>query len=255
LTPDQLATSLLQELGINRPEALDLEFVANSLGVSVKYRPLTSCEAKIVGTMEKAIVSIREDRPRPRQRFSIGHELGHWVFHRGQNFSCQQGDIEGLSDENRAAERVADQFSAELLMPHYLFDDLAKSCDQPTLKHIWATADIFQTSEMSTAIRMTQLGHYPMMVIYYTPEGRRWFNRSSILPSDYVPPRQMDPESHAYRLMHSEDEDHVLPEQIDSSIWLRSKQSAGIQLHEEAIRIMDGVMVILTFNPRAKAFN
>ncbi len=38
---------LLRSLGIERPEEIDLEAVAWSVGAKVKYRPLKSCEARI----------------------------------------------------------------------------------------------------------------------------------------------------------------------------------------------------------------
>jgi hypothetical protein len=58
----------------------------------------------------------------PRRRFTIGHELGHWVLHQqGQTtIFCRHGQIEE-SDEDRPPldpiEEEANQFAAALLMP------------------------------------------------------------------------------------------------------------------------------------------
>jgi hypothetical protein len=69
-----------------------------------------------------ATEALHEDRPIRRQRFTIAHELGHWVCH------CLEGKAPHLQpsycrpvDMTTAAERVlereANVFAAELLMP------------------------------------------------------------------------------------------------------------------------------------------
>ena len=41
--------------------------------------PLTGCEANIIGRGDKAIITINSKSIPGRQRFSAGHELGHWM--------------------------------------------------------------------------------------------------------------------------------------------------------------------------------
>jgi hypothetical protein len=78
----------------------------------------------------------------PRRRFTIGHELGHWVMHRSvgqQSLFCRRTTI----DESGARARVvrdieeeASAFAAELLTPRWLLvrehsrvgGDLAELC-------------------------------------------------------------------------------------------------------------------------------
>jgi len=84
----------------------------------------------------------------PRRRFTIGHELGHWVLHRTgqQTLFCRAGNVDpgdpALAELPRPessrppAEEEADGFSAALLMPMSLIerhredcrDDLAELC-------------------------------------------------------------------------------------------------------------------------------
>jgi hypothetical protein len=58
----------------------------------------------------------------PRRRFTIGHELGHWVLHQQGETTifCRHGQIEE-NDEDRPPldpiEEEANQFAAALLMP------------------------------------------------------------------------------------------------------------------------------------------
>ncbi len=61
----------------------------------------------------------RADDAPERRRFTIAHELGHWICQyragRPAPFYCRPGGVAAAAD--RAAEREANVFAAELLMP------------------------------------------------------------------------------------------------------------------------------------------
>lgn len=79
---DRFAEQLIAELGICKPADIDLDAIALVQGVTVKYEPLEGCEALIVGHGERAIVTVNKKSMPERQRFSLGHELGHWTHHK-----------------------------------------------------------------------------------------------------------------------------------------------------------------------------
>src|SRR3954468_17361569 len=60
----------------------------------------------------------------PRRRFTIGHELGHWVMHRDgqQALFCRRTAVdEQPAEPARDIEEEASAFAAALLMPQWLF--------------------------------------------------------------------------------------------------------------------------------------
>ena len=60
----------------------------------------------------------------PRRRFTIGHELGHWVMHRDgqQALFCRRTSVdEEAAPPGRDIEEEASAFAAALLMPQWLF--------------------------------------------------------------------------------------------------------------------------------------
>jgi uncharacterized protein DUF955 len=92
----------------------------------------------------------------PRRRFTIGHELGHWVMHRtGQEaLFCRRTSVdEQAAPPARDIEEEASAFAAALLMPQWLFvrehtrcaGDLAELCRA------------FGTSETATQRRVAAL--------------------------------------------------------------------------------------------------
>jgi hypothetical protein len=60
----------------------------------------------------------------PRRRFTIGHELGHWVMHRSgqQALFCRRTTVDESGERPaRDIEEEASAFAAALLMPQWLF--------------------------------------------------------------------------------------------------------------------------------------
>src|SRR6185369_4279430 len=83
--------AILQELGITEPDEIDIEAVAHYCRATIQYKPLEGCQARIIGYGDRAIIAVSNSEQRPRQRFSAGHELGHWMRdHNSISFSCTE---------------------------------------------------------------------------------------------------------------------------------------------------------------------
>ena len=68
----------------------------------------------------------------PRRRFTIGHELGHWVMHRTgqQSLFCRRTTVdEAPAPESHDIEEEASAFAAALLMPRWLVGAGARRCN------------------------------------------------------------------------------------------------------------------------------
>ena len=92
-----------------------------------------------------------------RVRFTIAHELGHYLLHRKgaarRGISCSVRDVSGGHPGQKAIEREADEFAAWLLMP---FDDLRRQVppdSRPDLHRLSEVADRYGTSLLSTCLR------------------------------------------------------------------------------------------------------
>ena len=107
MTPGERAEARIADLGVSDPRDLDVEAISLDAGMEVTYQPLSGCEATLVGYTDKAIATIRPSHIRGRERFSIGHELGHWDLHRGQSFRCRVDDADQNILSDRALEKQA----------------------------------------------------------------------------------------------------------------------------------------------------
>ena len=93
------------------------------LGLRIEEADLGDCSGILIPSERLIRVNASEamsgDTPTRRIRFTIAHELGHWICHaRGFEDAptyCRSQDL--AEDADRALEREANVFGAELLMP------------------------------------------------------------------------------------------------------------------------------------------
>lgn len=114
--------------GFRRRVPVDVELLAQSLGIEVSYMNL---DADTSGILEKKKdgrfrIVVNDNHPSTRKRFTIAHELGHYFNHRhliGDGISddrAYRSSASGMYNNTaigRRQETEANQFAANLLMP------------------------------------------------------------------------------------------------------------------------------------------
>ncbi len=241
------AEALLVGLGIDEPKQIDLEAIAWTLGAEVRYAVLDSCEARIIGFGDRAIITVDQRHGRPRQRFSIGHELGHWHHHRGKSSVCRSDDIGNFARGPTHPERVADAFASDLLLPRYLFEPAARKLKRATFAAVDELADTFQTSRTATALKLIDLGPEPAMLICHSAAGRRWFKRGRDVPDRWFPREDLDAESNAFETVHG-GVDHPQPMVIGADAWFDRQGADRYEVFEQTVRAAAGeALTLLTF--------
>lgn len=233
--------ALLRELGVTDPSEIDLEAIAAYLGVDVAYHPLDGCEARIVGRGARGRITVDNRKAPTRQRFSIGHELGHWQHHRGAVLYCRSSDIGSEDQQAIDGERVANWYAANLLMPEYLFRPIAESI-RPSWKTIKGVAAAFKVSSLAAALRMVSLNTHALVVACYDVQSRRWFRRSDKSPNVF-PHEELDARSLAINALLSPGEHG--PRNVPGGVWFSSREMTSIRLVEDCFVQDDQVFVLL----------
>lgn len=119
---------------------------------------------------DRTVIGVNGRHPDTRQRFTIAHELGHFMLHEGEVVHVDEKDVlftmdfrdDRSSNGNNDNEREANLFAAELLMPeHFLRSDLQGQtydllADDDRLK---ALADRYKVSLQAMTLRLTNLRH------------------------------------------------------------------------------------------------
>lgn len=216
--------ALLRSLGVDSPAGIDLETIAWSCGLTVRYAPLNGCDARIVGMGDRGVLTINSAQAPARQRFSLAHELGHWHLHRGRLMLCRAEEIEGPVSEARGLEVDADHFAAALLMPRFLFEPAAAALSR---KAPWAMveslASQFQTSLLATALRIITLDIWPGWLVCHTSAGRPFAFKAPTAEDVGRPPIAVDYRSGAFDIVHA-GAAGVCSRQLPGDAWFAGAQ-------------------------------
>ena len=138
-----------------------VESVAEDLiGLRIEEDDLGECSGMLIPSERLILVNASEamsgDTPTRRHRFTIAHELGHWICHaRGRKSAptyCRSQDIS--EDADRAVEREANVFGAELLMP-----ETAVNAAWAAVPSAPELAERFGVSLLATQWRLYSFGH------------------------------------------------------------------------------------------------
>lgn len=241
------AESLVKDLGITEPAEIDIEAIAYYCGAKVRYRELTGCEASIVGANQQAIITVNSRSRLERQRFSVGHELGHWMLDRGrENIGkwCQQKDIGAQWSFRADPEARANAFAANLLMPEYLFAPLV--LNRPiTFETVLTISSLFRTSLTATAIRLVKLGSYPAMAVCHSKARREWFVPGPDVPDNFYPHRVLDKESEAFDIINGAKGNMCEPTETPADIWIDKKNAEDYVLIEQSVKITDDLVLTI----------
>jgi Zn-dependent peptidase ImmA (M78 family) len=235
----------LEELGITEPSEIDVEAIAFHYGAEVRYTTVDGCEASIFGYKDRAIVSVNKYASRPRQRFSVGHELGHWMRDRGKSLlaGCASTDMDkAWNQEQKTSETSANEYAANLLLPRHMFGPRAK--DLPiTLEATSSLAAEFQTSLTATAIRLVTLGTHMGIVSCFERQGRCWFYRHPELPKSLWFTKKVVDGTKAFDVLYRGKSDAT--GDVDADCWIDHKHAGQFVIHEEAIDVAKGVVLSL----------
>lgn len=142
----------------NKAEPLDIEWVATSLfGLQIKRMDLGDEASGFLNELgDRWCIFINKYENIRRQRFTIAHELAHYILHKNNKKLVK--DLIFFRDENNNdEEKEANEFAAELLMPEERVRDYIKNgCN--TIKLL---ADKFNLSTPAVRYRAYKLNLIP----------------------------------------------------------------------------------------------
>jgi len=234
--------ALLDDLGITEPEELDLRVIAQHCGATIVSKPLDGCAARIVGNEDRAIITVDSKSKIERQRFSAGHELGHWMFDRGKVslYSCEENLFLREWSKNNPEAR-ANRYASDLLLPLRMFKPRSatlKRIDFNTVKDI---AKVFTTSLTATAIRLVEHGPLPAMLICSSAEGLEWSARGD--ETKRLWPLKPGPDTYAYDILDGGDEEAA--GDVSADAWFDHPIADRYQIHEHSVRGYGGLVLSL----------
>ena len=124
---EQEASKIIEKYGISSSEHIRLEDIAYDLGVTVLEETLKGAAASLVKIGKYATIRVSNDNfYEYRNRFSVSHELGHFVLKHGISIQRVCSDEDMMNWYKKSEETEANFFAGELILPKSLIE---KRCD------------------------------------------------------------------------------------------------------------------------------
>lgn len=246
------------------PIPIPVEKLAMQLGIE-EIRELES-DGFIGGlitneTKSRGVVLVQRQMKKERRRFTIGHELGHFLIpaHRPgkeDRFLCSMKDLLELdpkiADMRRRWEAEANRFSSLLLVPPHHFRKEANAGRDPDLGEIIRLAERYDVSKEVLGRAYVDYREEPVAFVV-THNGRvlRYFYRKGVFP--FISVRWGDPVPKASLLTRKDHEQSVTSEieETDAAQWLDvSRGHRAPTLFEQVHRQQQGyALILLTIEP------
>lgn len=154
---DQETLATIQALQDGAP--IRLSAIANALRVKVLATTLPSGISGEIrpdpNTPGEYVIKVNKNDSARRQRFTVAHEIGHYLLHRDEIGDGITDDVLYRSSLSDRREAQANRFAADLLMPQKLVDewmDRARALKVDNV--ITFLADKFNVSEAAMKIRL-----------------------------------------------------------------------------------------------------
>jgi Zn-dependent peptidase ImmA (M78 family) len=137
--------------------------LAKALGVEVKLSSLPANQSGQIAKEESGYkIRINRHEARARQRFTLAHELAHFLLHRDVIDRSTDGITDNVLYRSGAPERVeyeANKLAAELLIPeHELLAQIGSRSNIVTSERLSDLAEHFGASKVAVEVRLDSLG-------------------------------------------------------------------------------------------------
>jgi Zn-dependent peptidase ImmA (M78 family) len=162
---ETLVRNLLKDYKVNKPP-VPVETLATRLGAKVRYSPFDGdISGMVYRDEDRVIIGVNSLHHTNRQRFTIAHEIGHMLLHKGIEVHVDRSyrinlrnDISSSAVDREEIE--ANRFAAKLLMPEDLLiaDLKGQEIDFEEERRLEKLARRYRVSIQALTFRLTNLG-------------------------------------------------------------------------------------------------
>lgn len=162
-------------------DGVDIRAAAHQLSIEVRDVEMRgSGRLHLVG--DSAVVELNAREPEVRRRFTLAHEIGHWVL---RHPSVGGPRVREAMSYFRSEEVFCDRFAGALLMPAEVVRPLG--AEQPREIHtVRALARPARVSQSAAFVRFRDLSYWQGVMVEWILQERRWIlhGEAGLWPSE-----------------------------------------------------------------------
>jgi hypothetical protein len=247
--PEDFARALLNH---SKTAGLSVEDTAAKLGLIIRDVDATSFEGALVRIRQsrQGVIAVRRGiRELGRRRFTIAHEVAHFVLpnHNHDDCLCKSSTIESWrKDAVRSQEYDANRFASELLLPAKTLYPLVNKKNL-TLFDVKSLAFQFNASLTATAVKSVEVTEEACALVCSVRHEVKWVCRSESF-RHFIPRMRLGNDSLAERLFRGSSE-LELEGEVLATAWIDSDEiRRNAKMWEESIAMphYESVLSLLT---------
>jgi len=256
-SPDQFAREIVRRIpDLQIP--VPIEDIAAQLDItSIEELQTEGFEGGLFTNENKStgFILVKRSAPRQRRRFTIGHELFHFLCptHKPltpDGFLCTLADMQvnaiSTADRAKQMEIEANSFSAQLLLPAPYFAKDLRKLKRLDIEHIQSLANRYDTSKEAPARRYVELNDELSKAV--VSQGRKILRAYRAKEFPYIEPRFGDEPPHLSRSFSAIGPVGETTEwmEVDAAAWLPSGPGKTLpQMYEQVQHQRNGYMLTL----------
>lgn len=247
--PEEYARHLLRELKLDRINNLD--DLLTPLRLSIAEKRASKLEGALVcrRNRSKGVIVLSDAiREEGRRRFTVCHEVAHFILPGHGDSGCSSSAIESWREASDRKEVDANRLASELLLPTKLIYPLV-SKKTATIKLAKSLSHDFNTSLTAAAYKITELTEEPCAVIWSIGGDILWFKKNENFRG-YIARGRLDDQSYAARLIKGASEREA-EGMTYCETWLAGDNLSGKdKVWEDSIYLpnYEAVLTILTLD-------
>lgn len=252
--PTAIAEAICKQLrDIQIPVAIDE--IAKACGITdIQAVETDSFEGALIAPDHKqdGIIVVNTKSIPERQRFTIGHELGHfmnpWHTVPAGGFKCTAEDMLARSVSNagqRKIEAEANEFSAAMLMPKKQFLQDVRRIKDPCLEHIVELSKRYKTSKLATGRRFVDLSDDAFAVVLTKNGSIEQMYRNKRFPYVNLQRGQVVHRNTLTATFNGPDDDCSNMDAAEAAMWLSSGLKNNAELFEQVLIQKNGYRLTL----------
>ena len=157
---ENLVNQILDETGVRQPP-VPVDDIIRNKGIGIRYSDLKDVSGVVVRQGDATVIGVNSTQSPVRIRFTLAHELGHALLHKGKEVRFDKTFSYNLrssvSEQGTDIEEIeANFFAASLLMPRRFIDMDARthSIDIEDSKALRAISSEYGVSSQAMALRL-----------------------------------------------------------------------------------------------------
>lgn len=174
------ARAFVEKYGVDCIDRFDQ--IKDEIGLEVKEVDADAFDGNLLRVRDypKGVILLnRNIRELGRKRFTLGHEIAHYVMprHGKEAGYCRRSDIESWDKRLSTQEKEANIFSAELLMPLKALSDLVDQ--EPSFQVVEEISSRCRASLTASAYRLAELTPYRFALVWCQDGRAIWYQSST----------------------------------------------------------------------------